>query len=55
MPAASRLATRSLVVTQDLIDMQRSWRDVRLYRIGPISNEMARNFIGHSLGLPRSY
>ncbi|HEX4110228.1 MAG TPA: acyl-CoA dehydrogenase family protein [Solirubrobacteraceae bacterium] len=36
-------------------DMQRYWRDARLYRIGPISSEMARNFIGESLGLPRSF
>jgi alkylation response protein AidB-like acyl-CoA dehydrogenase len=35
--------------------MQRYWRDARLYRIGPISSEMARNFIGESLGLPRSF
>src|SRR4029079_8072921 len=25
-------------------DMQRYWRDVRLYRIGPISTEMSKNF-----------
>jgi acyl-CoA dehydrogenase len=36
-------------------DMQRYWRDARLYRIGPVSNEMARNLIGESLGLPRSF
>jgi acyl-CoA dehydrogenase len=36
-------------------DMQRYWRDARLYRIGPISNEMARNYIGESLGLGRSF
>jgi alkylation response protein AidB-like acyl-CoA dehydrogenase len=36
-------------------DMQRYWRDVRLLEIGPITNEMARNFIGESLGLPRSF
>lgn len=36
-------------------DMQRYWRDMRLYRIAPISNEMGRNFIGESLGLPRSF
>ena len=36
-------------------DMQRYWRDVRLYRIGPISTEMSKNFIGESLGLPRSF
>ena len=26
-------------------DMQRYWRDARLFRIGPITNEMARNGI----------
>jgi acyl-CoA dehydrogenase len=36
-------------------DMQRYWRDMRLYRVAPINNEMARNFIGESLGLPRSF
>jgi acyl-CoA dehydrogenase len=36
-------------------DMQRYWRDMRLYRITPINNEMARNYIGESLGLPRSF
>jgi alkylation response protein AidB-like acyl-CoA dehydrogenase len=36
-------------------DMQRYWRDMRLYRIAPISNEMGLNFIGETLGLPRSF
>jgi acyl-CoA dehydrogenase len=36
-------------------DMQRYWRDSRLWRIGPITNEMVRNSIAESLGLPRSY
>lgn len=36
-------------------DMQRYWRDLRLYRIAPINNEMGRNYIGESLGLPRSF
>jgi alkylation response protein AidB-like acyl-CoA dehydrogenase len=36
-------------------DMQRYWRDVRLLQIGPITSEMARNYIGESLGLPRSF
>jgi alkylation response protein AidB-like acyl-CoA dehydrogenase len=36
-------------------DMQRYWRDARLFRIGPISNEMARNALAESLGLPRSF
>jgi acyl-CoA dehydrogenase len=36
-------------------DMQRYWRDLRLYPIGPISSEMGRNYIGESLGLPRSF
>ena len=36
-------------------DMQRYWRDARLLRIGPITNEMARNAIAENLGLPRSF
>jgi len=36
-------------------DMQRYWRDSRLLRIGPISNEMARNMIAESFGMPRSF
>lgn len=36
-------------------DMQRYWRDSRLLRIGPVSNEMARNLIAESFGLPRSF
>ncbi len=36
-------------------DMQRYWRDARLFRIGPITNEMARNVIAENLGLPRSF
>ncbi|SVD17618.1 uncharacterized protein METZ01_LOCUS370472 [marine metagenome] len=34
---------------------QRYWRDSRLYRIGPVTNEMARNSIAESFGLPRSF
>ena len=36
-------------------DMQRYWRDARLMKIGPVSNEMAQNMIAHGLGLPRSF
>lgn len=35
--------------------MERLFRDARLGPFSPISNEMARNFIGQRLGLPRSY
>ena len=35
-------------------DMQRYWRDVRLYQIGPVTNEMVRNIIAQNLGLERS-
>jgi acyl-CoA dehydrogenase len=34
---------------------QRFWRDLRQFRIAPISNEMARNNLAESVGLPRSY
>ena len=36
-------------------DMQRYWRDSRLWRIGPITNEMVRNGIAEAMGLPRSF
>ncbi len=36
-------------------DMQRYWRDSRLLRIGPVSNEMGRNMIAESYGMPRSF
>lgn len=36
-------------------DMQRYWRDTRLWRIGPITNEMCKNGIAEGLGLPRSF
>ncbi len=36
--------------------VERLWREVRLYKIAPVSQEMALNFIGeHVLGLPKSY
>jgi alkylation response protein AidB-like acyl-CoA dehydrogenase len=36
-------------------DMQRYWRDMRLYRVAPINNEMGRNMLAESFGLPRSF
>jgi acyl-CoA dehydrogenase len=36
-------------------DMQRYWRDARLYRMSPVTNEMARNLVAERLGLPRSF
>jgi acyl-CoA dehydrogenase len=36
-------------------DMQRYWRDMRLYRVAPINNEMGRNFLAETFGLPRSF
>ena len=36
--------------------VERLWREVRLFRIAPVSQEMALNYIGqHVLGLPKSY
>ncbi|MET0546430.1 MAG: acyl-CoA dehydrogenase family protein [Caulobacterales bacterium] len=36
--------------------VERLWRDVRLFRIAPIAEEMVLNFVAvHNLGLPRSY
>ena len=37
-------------------DVERYWREVRLFRIAPVSQEMVLNYVGeHVLGLPRSY
>ena len=33
-------------------DMQRYWRDMRLYRVAPINNEMARNYARRELRAP---
>jgi len=36
--------------------VERLWRDARLFRIAPVSEEMVLNFVAqHDLGLPRSY
>jgi acyl-CoA dehydrogenase len=37
-------------------DVERYWREARLMRIAPISQEMVLNYLAeHVLGLPRSY
>jgi acyl-CoA dehydrogenase len=37
-------------------DVERYWRDLRLNRIAPVTDEMTLAFLGqHDLGLPRSY
>ncbi len=37
-------------------DVERLWRDARLFRFAPVSEEMILNFIAqHDLGMPRSY
>jgi acyl-CoA dehydrogenase len=37
-------------------DIERHWRDSRLFRTGPVPEEMVLNFLGQRvLGLPRSY
>jgi len=37
-------------------DIERKWREARLFRTAPISTNMVLNYIGqHVLGLPRSY
>ena len=37
-------------------DIERLWRDLRLFRIGPVSQEMSLSFIAHhALRMPRAY
>jgi acyl-CoA dehydrogenase len=35
--------------------INRFWRRTRLFRLAPISNEMAFNFVAEQLGMPRSF
>lgn len=35
--------------------MERRFRDAQVFLTGPVSSEMARNFIGERIGLPKSY
>ena len=37
-------------------DIERKFRETRLYRIAPISNNLVLSFVGeHVLGMPKSY
>jgi len=37
-------------------DVERKWREARLYRVAPVSNNLVLSFVAeHVLGLPRSY
>jgi alkylation response protein AidB-like acyl-CoA dehydrogenase len=36
------------------MNIERYWRDTRIMRIGPLANEVIRNQVAESLGLPRS-
>ncbi len=36
-------------------DLNRYWRRVRLFRLAPVSNEMALNHVAEWLGMPRSF
>ena len=36
-------------------DIERYWRDGRVFRVSPMTTEMAKNFLAQSLGMPRSY
>lgn len=37
-------------------DVERYWREARIFRLAPVSQEMALNYVAeHVLGLPRSY
>jgi acyl-CoA dehydrogenase len=36
--------------------VERLWRDCRLFRFAPVSEEMILNYVAnHDLGMPRSY
>jgi len=59
--AASRLIEQAMQIMGGMgyateSHLERLWRDARLFRFAPISEEMLLNFISqHDLGMPRSY
>lgn len=58
--ASFRVATRGMDVMSGMAfvrggTMERCFRDIRQLMLGPVTNDMARNIIGESVGLPRSY
>lgn len=37
-------------------DVERYWREARIFRLAPVSQETVQNYVAeHVLGLPRSY
>lgn len=36
-------------------DMERYWRDARVFRVSPVTSDVAKNVIAQQLGLPRSF
>jgi acyl-CoA dehydrogenase len=59
--AASRLIEQAMQIMGGMgyakeSHLERLWRDARLFRFAPVSEEMLLNFIAqHDLGMPRSY
>ena len=59
--AASAVAERAMQVMGGMgfskeMHVERLWRDARLFRFAPVSEEMILNYIAMAnLGLPRSY
>jgi acyl-CoA dehydrogenase len=58
--ASFRVATRGMDVMAGMAfvkggNMERYFRDIRQMLLGPVTNDMARNMIAESVGLPRSY
>ena len=36
-------------------DVERYWRDARVFRVSPVTSEVAKNVLAHHLGLPKSF
>lgn len=58
--AASMVTDRGLQlfggygITEEF-DIERYWRDARVFRVSPITTEVAKNVLAYHLGLPRSF
>jgi alkylation response protein AidB-like acyl-CoA dehydrogenase len=58
--AASRVTDTALQlfggygITEEF-DVERYWRDARVFRLSPVTSEVAKNVLAHHLGLPKSF
>ena len=54
--AEAAMATFGGLAFAQEVDVERKWREARLYRTAPVSTNLVLAYVGqHVLGLPKSY